>query len=166
MTDEEKLAAAQALDDAYAKAEAFDRAQVTEANNEDKLDAYGHLEWTVGNEDWVACFDAVRVPDGIAYHVVVDCESGGFTETTESGTTPLSEAVAELASLPWRYADSFIEQGYDEELDLAEIEDCAKRWEQHLLALVATPEPECEEEHESDDYAELGKAALNHRGHP
>lgn len=53
------------------------------------LDAYGHLTWTVGNEDWLACADAsVGRFDGdlyLAWHVVVDCESGGFTDTLESG---------------------------------------------------------------------------------
>jgi hypothetical protein len=67
----------------------------------DKLDAYGHLNWTVGNEDWLACFDARRVGNEIEYHVIVDCESGGFTDTIERGAVPATaEGIANLSGLP------------------------------------------------------------------
>lgn len=167
MSDEEKLKAAQELDAAYARAEAFDRAR-DEDDDERRLDAYGHLEWTVGNEDWLACFDAVRVPEGIAYHVVVDCESGGFTDTIESGTVPVEEAMT-LAGLPGRYADMCGEMYVDSEdfpmPDADEYADCDRRWAEHLRALAAEPAPEPDEE-PSDEYAELRKAALDHRGQP
>lgn len=59
----------------------------------DTLDAYGHLAWTVGNEDWIACADAsLGRFEGklyLAWHVVVDCDSGGFTDTIESGFTEI-----------------------------------------------------------------------------
>lgn len=173
MTDEEKLQAARELDAAYARAEAFDRAR-GEDDDERRLDAYGHMNWCVGNEDWVACFDAVRVPEGIAFHVVVDCESGGFTDTIESGVVATEKAVEELAALPWRYADTCIEQylfegalsdGVSFDVDPDEVKDCAARWEAHLRALAAEAAPEPDEE-PSDEYDELRKAALDHRGQP
>ena len=57
------------------------------------LDAYGHLTWTVGDSDWIACFDVDVSPCGrfYAYEVVVDCDSGGFTDTPESGRGPIEE---------------------------------------------------------------------------
>jgi len=61
----------------------------------DALDAYGHSTWTVGNEDWLAAADAVlgRFEDRLflAWHVVVDCESGGFTDTLESGIVEVTK---------------------------------------------------------------------------
>ena len=168
MTDEEKLDAALKLDEAYARA----AAEADDDADERKLDAYGHMTWTVGNEDWVACFDAIRVASGIAYHVVVDCESGGFTDTTESGTVPVEEAVEKLASLPWSYADSCLEQyctlddGEDYgEVSTEDVQKCADRWEAHLRELAAQPAPEPDEE-PWDEYGELRKAALDHRGQP
>jgi hypothetical protein len=115
------------------------------------LDAYGHMEWTVGNEDWVACLDAVLSPEmeRIAYHVVVDCESGGFTDTTESGVVRIddADAIQYLKSLPGRYADSCIEfyPGQVPEDDEAyagpiEWEETDKRWSAHLDALIRQAE--------------------------
>lgn len=55
----------------------------------DTLDAYGHLTWTVGSEDWLACADAslgrFHGRLFLAWHVVVDCESGGWIDTLETG---------------------------------------------------------------------------------
>lgn len=68
------------------------------------LDAFGHLNWTVGNEDWIACFDAVTVGDKIRYEVVVDCESGGFVDTIESREIAFADRPS-LYSLPDYWAD-------------------------------------------------------------
>lgn len=107
------------------------------------LDAYGHLEWTVGNEDWLACFDAVLSPEKerIAYHIVVDCESGGFTDTPESGVIRVDDenAIKSLGAAPLYWADICSEH-YINEPDMApvyeETEACAKRWQAHLAGLV------------------------------
>lgn len=68
------------------------------------LDAYGHLNWAVGNDDWIACLDARVNGDGIEYHVVVDCESGGFTDTIERNIVPFAQ-VANLRQMPDYWAD-------------------------------------------------------------
>ena len=47
--------------------EAIEIPEETTISTPAPLDAYGHLNWTVGNEDWIACFDARRVADGIGY---------------------------------------------------------------------------------------------------
>ncbi len=75
------------------------------------LDAYGHLQWTVGNEDWLACID-FHVYAGsdeeadllVGYHIVVDCESGGFIDTLKSGVVPWRTLVDHGCPL-WQYAD-------------------------------------------------------------
>lgn len=75
----------------------------------DDLDAYGHLTWTVGNEDWIACADFTVVTDDdgevwVAYSVVVDCESGGFVDTLESGVVRAVELPVDWFPL-WGYLD-------------------------------------------------------------
>ena len=67
------------------------------------LDAYGHLTWTVGfgeegdrRGDWMAAADFAVGKIGnrkvVAYHVVVNSESGGFIDTLEARVVPLREA--------------------------------------------------------------------------
>jgi hypothetical protein len=108
-----------------------------------ELDAYGHLYWTVGNEDWIACFDARRVSEGIEYHVVVDCESGGFTYTVEHATVPATEdGIRSLFSLPSYWAGICMEHYRgDTEYGPIEWEECARRWEAHVRSLLAEPAP-------------------------
>jgi len=126
---------------------------------ENKLDAYGHLTWTVGNEDWIACFDARRVTDGIEYHVVVDCESGGFTDTIEHGTVPATvEGIVPLFVLPGRYADMCVEMYLDKPADdqdgYGEVEwqDTDASWRRHLeFLLTVEPEPDEVDENYSDE---------------
>jgi hypothetical protein len=126
----------------------------------DKLDAYGHLEWTVGNEDWIACFDAIRVGNKIKYHVVVDCDSGGFTDTPESGeVAATAEGIAPLLSLPGRWMDVFHEQSYQgNEHGRPQWAKTRDRWARHLRALVKLPrQPEPEGEcWEDDDPVSMG----------
>jgi hypothetical protein len=166
ISDEDKLAAAEALDRAYAKAEAFDAAQ----EEDRKLDAYGHLTWTLGDDDWMACFDAVRIGSEIAYHVVVDCESGGFISTIEKGVVPVSEA-ARLINLPSQYVDMAIENHLDarrkrEPVGRFAYRGCEKRWARHIKQLIKQkPEPQDDDVEDVDQAAELRKAALN-RGQP
>jgi membrane-bound lytic murein transglycosylase MltF len=117
----------------------------TPSNNEmlEELDAYGHLNWTVGNEDWIACFDAIRHDDRIAYHVVIDCESGGFTDTLESGVIDIANtnAIENLRHLPSYWADICSEQylGKDDQFGFVDWEKCNRDWQQHLDGLLKEP---------------------------
>lgn len=97
-----------------------------------ELDAYGHLNWTVGNEDWIACFDAIRYDDRIAYHVVVNCESAGFVDTIESGVIPVSD-IDKLRSMPSYWADICSENYMDSTVRWKRV---AKQWEKHLDRLA------------------------------
>jgi hypothetical protein len=75
-----------------------------------ELDAYGHLSYCVGyendNGDWLACFD-FRVFDHpergrlVAYHTVVNSDSGGFIDTLES-------CVVEAAKAPFNLPDYWL----------------------------------------------------------
>jgi hypothetical protein len=72
------------------------------------LDAYGHMTWTVGygedeehDGDWLACFDfAVYAhPERgvlVAYHTVVNSDSGGFIDTLETRVVPAEQAPFNL----------------------------------------------------------------------
>lgn len=166
-TDAELLAESQALDAAYAQAEAFDRAQAGER----ELDAYGHLTWTLGDLDWMACFDAVRVGTEIHWHVVVNCESGGWIDTLETGAARVddSKAMAQLIELPGRYVDSAIEnhlmaRQQREPVGRLAYRACEKAWAKHIRQLIkeAPSEEDIEEAHADET---LRKAALN-RGQP
>lgn len=109
----------------------------------ERLDAYGHLAYTVGNEDWVACADFIVYihPDHklgdilVAYHVVVDCESGGFIDTMSSGVLAADELLEGWFPL-WGWADICAEHyAGDAEYgppDYDEVEKTAKRWTEEL----------------------------------
>ena len=117
---------------------------MTKVSDEELLkrcDAYGHLTWTLGNDDWMACFDAVREGDRIAYHAVVNCESGGFIDTVEKGVVPVSEAE-KLIELP----SSFIDAGIENHLEARQRREpvgrfayrrCEKTWARHIKQLIA-----------------------------
>lgn len=78
-----------------------------------KLDAYGHLQWAVGwsdyayddvpkdgsRGDWLACADLDRRGNYVAYHVVVDSDSGGFNDEMDKGVLTLAEARNKLPGL-------------------------------------------------------------------
>lgn len=77
-----------------------------------ELDAYGHLSYCVGygeegddRGDWLACADfVVGVVEGqqvVAYHVVVNSESGGFIDTLQEDVVPVADAPYELLDY-WR----------------------------------------------------------------
>lgn len=119
---------------------------------ERQLDAYGHLTWTIGDDDWMACFDAVHVRGEIHYHVVVNCESGGFIDTLETGALPVAVAAAKLLDLPLAYVDTGIEGHlettqrnrslpYDQRTPLGRFayRGCVKRWNRHIRQLVKAP---------------------------
>lgn len=117
--------------------------------DETKLDAYGHLEWTVGNEDWMACFDAILSPSRqeILYHIVVNCESGGFVDTMETGSMPIEQAVQSLEGLPDYWVGVCYEHyaGEDTESEDSpyrisdkETVKTAASWKRHLEDLVKT----------------------------
>jgi hypothetical protein len=106
------------------------------------LDAYGHMSFTVGNSDWVACFDAERRRGFITYHVVVvvDCESGGFTDTIQKAAIPVSD-VATLFNLPEMYADMCFEMYADSRkrehrVGIRQTRRTMKAWRAHLEALA------------------------------
>jgi hypothetical protein len=69
------------------------------------LDAYGHLTWVVGYDnddgDWIACFDfeVFDHPERgklVAYHTVVNSDSGGFIDTLESAVVEADKAPFNL----------------------------------------------------------------------
>lgn len=108
----------------------------------EKLDAYGHITYAVGfsdedededtgRGDWLACFDFYihEDPDGvlrIAYHVVVDSDSGGFIDTPESGVVSVEQAPF---NLPAQYLD--VGMGFGTvwtDQELADAQACNERW--------------------------------------
>lgn len=122
------------------------------------LNAYGHLSWTVGNSDWTACFDAIREDNMIRYHVVVNCESGGFVDTIEYGACAIDKAVAHLKGLPDYWVSICYEhyQGEDTTnpdsdyyISTDDTLCCTESWVRHLERLTHkdyTDEDEYEEE--------------------
>lgn len=108
------------------------------------LDAYGHLTWTVGNDDWIACFDARRTPEGIEYHVVVDCESGGFVDTLEHRTVPATEdGIRALLALPDYWAGLCMEHYPPGTRGHGRVtwRKTARSWERHIRSLLREPAP-------------------------
>jgi hypothetical protein len=102
----------------------------------EQLDGYGHMSYTVGNEDWVACgdFNVVNDPERgllIAYHVVVDCESAGFVDTPEAAVVPAQVLPPDWCPL-WSYADSCSEMYVDSDEypppDADEVGETCERW--------------------------------------
>ena len=109
-----------------------------------KLDAYGHMSWTVGNEDWVACFDARRNGDSIEYHVVVDCESGGFTDTLEHGMVKMSDinGIANMKAMPDYWVDICSEHYIDSRkrehrIKVRETAKTRKAWAKFIDGIIA-----------------------------
>ena len=83
----------------------------------DELDAFGHLNWTVSEQEdqpdggeWMACFDAIYNPSTglVDYHIVVD--TGSYTGTPEQGSVNAAD-IGSLKDLPeyWHYIG--VEQG-------------------------------------------------------
>ena len=94
--------------------------RAAEAEAVESLDAYGHLSFCVGwsdefnddvpedsdRGDWLACFDFAVFADEegqtkVAYHVVVNSDSGGFIDTLEQGVVTADKAPFDLPDY-WR----------------------------------------------------------------
>lgn len=134
-------------------------------SNEDKLDAYGHLIWTVGTKEerpeddlggeWMACFDAVynEVTNTIDYEVVVDGDT--FVDTPERGSIPAWEKdkVTGLKDLPDYWHSIGLEQGLP--MDNDQLAETRASWEKHIDGLLTkgiTPEDEEATLEQSPDY--------------
>jgi hypothetical protein len=76
-----------------------------------ELDGFGHLTWCVGDDNWIACFDFIVTAHErgilVAYHVVVDCESAGFTDTVEA-------KVVEADKAPFDLPNYWVSLGYEQ----------------------------------------------------
>ena len=101
-----------------------------------QLDAYGHMTWSVGDDDWTAYFDACAFedPDGVvrvAYHTVVNCESAGFLDEPEKSVVKESDAPF---GLPWKWADVAMENSV--RLDTSELTKTVEAWDKHLREII------------------------------
>lgn len=100
------------------------------------LDAYGHMSWVVcmkpskDGGDWLACFDARRVPNGIEYQVVVNSDSASFFDTMEHTTVAVKEAES-LFSLPEYWWEIGLTNG-----PMYSPRNCAASWRKHIRKLV------------------------------
>jgi len=112
-----------------------------------KLDGYGHMSWTVGNEDWLACADAVvgrfNGKVFVATHVVVDCESGGWVEAFHKAVLPVEGGEPPRGILDG-YLDTCCEYYADQQddecfkIDLDQCQKAISEFDQHLAKLWQT----------------------------
>lgn len=122
----------------------------TEAVN--SLDAYGHLTYTLGfsdegnddvpedsdRGDWLACFDFVVFTENgkvkVAYHAVVNSDSGGFIDTVEKGVVDADNAPF---GLPETYLDCGFDQGAEwTEQEQTDAQECIAKWKLDLQAAI------------------------------
>lgn len=122
------------------------------------LDAFGHLEYTIGwtyesddapedddRGDWLACLDFDMWVEGgllvVAYHVVVDSDSGGFTEEVARGVvTRTLRPDMSMSFLPTDLAEEWLAIAEDHlagtpgltPSERAEAERTCAEWEQDL----------------------------------
>lgn len=91
--------------------------------------------------DWIACADAQRIGDFVAYHVVVNSESGGFIDTMEQGILSVEDARVQLPGLLETWDDVASEHlvvdgawftKQEREENLAAIQ----RWKDHLKEIL------------------------------
>jgi hypothetical protein len=80
--------------------------------------------------DWMACFDAIvwKHPSRgvlVAYHVVVNSDSGGFIDTLKSGVVEADKAPFDL---PDYWASIGMEQGLWTKQECEEANECQARW--------------------------------------
>jgi len=119
----------------------------------DELDAYRHLNYTVGfsdefNEDvaedsdrgdWLACADfnvCNHLHEGliVAFHLVVNSDSGGFIDTLESGVVPADKA-------PYGLLEYWLDIGLEQDCNWTkrELDDAnaaVTRWREDLKAEI------------------------------
>jgi len=113
-----------------------------------KLDAYGHLTWVSGYSDewrdvgaqtdrgdWLACFDFIVFKCRsrgimVAYHTVVNSDSGGFIMTAEEGVVVADKAPFDLPDYWTSVGMDGGVQWLDEEIKSAD--DCQRSWEASL----------------------------------
>jgi len=87
--------------------------------------------------DWLACFDfkAHEHPARgwlLAYHVIINSDSGGFVETVESAVVPLADAPL---NLPDEYTDIGMQQGEQwTEKEIHEANEANERWNAAITA--------------------------------
>lgn len=100
--------------DLYEKMQEEEQQEEAEQQAVESLDAYGHLAYCVGwndddapedsdRGDWLACFDFAVFVDGegdvkVAYHTIVNSDSGGFIDTLE-------QRVVDAAKAPYNLPD-------------------------------------------------------------
>jgi hypothetical protein len=107
------------------------------------LDGYGHMSWTVGNEDWRACADAAVGLFGgkvyVATHVVVDCESGGWIDTIHKGVLPVEGEPPRgiLSSFLDSCCEQYADQQDDEscQIDLDQCQQAIDAFDAHVARL-------------------------------
>jgi hypothetical protein len=115
-------------------------------DDDDKLDAYGHLTWCVGTDEeelgeedgeWMACFDAIYNPvtNEIEYEVVVD--GGSFIDTIESGSYLACDdsAIQGLKDLPAYWNDIGLEQGM--KMSFRYLTETMESWAKHIDDLAS-----------------------------
>jgi len=118
------------------------------------LDAYGHLTWVVGftgefdedeapdRGDWLACFDfkVFQHPDRgvlVAYHTVVDSDSGGFIDTIEAHVVEAAKAPFDLPSY-WLSIGLDVDPDSWTEEDIKEAEKANTAWNADLRRALAS----------------------------
>lgn len=142
----------------------------------DTLDAYGHLTWTVGSEDWLACADAslgrFHGRLFLAWHVVVDSDSGGFTDTMERGFEeitldgkPLLNILARWLDMAWEHSAHDQDGGKDPDKEHLQIDSegsnrAIEKFDAHVLELWKGEESsidlDWEEPEEDQDPVSMG----------
>jgi hypothetical protein len=117
----------------------------TDAEMLEGLDAYGHLSWTVGfdNEergDWLACcdFEVFNHPERgvlVAYHVVVNSDTGGFIDTLEARVVEADKAPKDL---PDYWAGIAVDHGGMTDDDLEAAGEINREWNEALKIALAS----------------------------
>jgi len=144
----------------------------------DTLDAYGHMTWTVGNEDWTACADAaVGRFDGklfLAWHVVVDCESGGFTETLEKGCEEIAKDRLPPQGILHPYLDTCAEiyasadsEGAATQIDTERCLAAIRDFDQYVQEIWTRPEENLAvDADETEAFDPIAMGWVGHDGRP
>ena len=92
--------------------------------------------------DWIACADFDRKGDYVAYHVVVNSDSGGFIDTLDSGVLTVERAREELPGLLETWHDVASEHLVASGEWFTNVEDkgnrlSIERWRRELAGVLA-----------------------------